>query len=100
MTHFYMTYFGNKRKEMNIIYKNLNFDNIDTIIEPFCGSCAISFYIANLNPGKYKYILNDNNPYLKELYEIIIDDEKSEKFENEYNETIKKINNKEDYMKT
>ena len=81
MTHFYISYFGNKRKEMPIIYNNLNFDNIDTIIEPFVGSYAISYYTAYINPGKYKYILNDNNPYLRELYEIIIDDEKCEKFE-------------------
>ncbi len=38
-------YHGNKREAIETIYNNLNFDNIETIVEPFCGSCALSYYI-------------------------------------------------------
>jgi site-specific DNA-adenine methylase len=95
--HFYISYTGNKRSEVKTIYDNLNFDNITTIIEPFCGSCAISYYISTLHPKKYKYILNDINNYLKDIYDIIKNN-KCEEFENTINNIINKINNKEDYM--
>ena len=80
-THFYITYPGNKRKEMAGLYPYLDFTNISTIVEPYAGSCAISFYISQQKSG-LTYILNDNNPYLKEMYEILIDEEKTENFEN------------------
>jgi len=44
--HFYMPYFGNKRTEVSIIYKHLDLNNITTIIEPYAGSAAISYYIS------------------------------------------------------
>ena len=62
--HFIIAYPGNKRQEVEIIYKNLDFNNITTIIEPFCGSCALSYYISTIHPKKYKYILNDLDHYL------------------------------------
>ena len=73
--HFYMSYAGNKRNEVKDIYNHIDFENITTIIEPFCGSCAMSYYISTQKQG-LKYIFNDNNKYLKEMYEIIIDDNK------------------------
>ena len=82
--HFYMPYAGNKRLEVEDIEKTLNFDNITTIVEPFCGSCAISFYIASKHSG-FKFILNDNNKFLNEMFEILKDDDKIIKFENEFN---------------
>jgi hypothetical protein len=95
--HFYIGYEGNKREEVEIIYENLNFDGITTIIEPFCGSCAMSYYIS-LNKKGLKYIFNDNNQFLKEMYEMMIDDNKIEEFENLYYKTIKYINkDKEKY---
>ena len=42
-THFYITYPGNKRKEMKGLYPYLDFTNINTIVEPFAGTCAISY---------------------------------------------------------
>ena len=48
-THFYITYPGNKRSEMKGLYPYLDFTNIDTIVEPFAGSCAVSFYISQQN---------------------------------------------------
>jgi len=88
--HFYIAYAGNKRNEVKDIYDNINFENITTIIEPFCGSCAMSYYIS-LHKKNLKYILNDNNIFLKEMYEIIKDDEKLKKFEEDYKYTMNNI---------
>jgi 16S rRNA G966 N2-methylase RsmD len=81
--HFYITYLGNKRQEVERLYEVIDFTDITTIIEPFCGSCAMSYYISTKKEG-LKYILNDNNPYLKDMYEIMLDDDKIKKFENDY----------------
>ena len=87
--HFIFGYSGNKRMECEKIYNLLDenkiLDNKEYIIEPFCGTSAISFYISMKHPKKYKYILNDNNKYLIELYKILSDDEQLKKF-------IEKIN--------
>ena len=95
-THFYITYPGNKRKEMKGLYPYLDFTNINTIVEPYAGTCAVSYYISTQKQG-LTYILNDNNPYLKEMYEILIDDDKTETFENEFNNIIKDVKTKEQY---
>ena len=95
-THFYIHYFGNKRKKMTGLYPYLDFTNINTIVEPYAGSCAISYYISTQKKG-LTYILNDNNPYLKEMYEILIDEEKTQIFESEFNNMIKDVKTKEKY---
>jgi site-specific DNA-adenine methylase len=41
--HFFYPYFGNKREEVEHIYNLSDLNNIDTIVEPFCGSCAVSY---------------------------------------------------------
>ena len=82
--HFYIAYSGNKREEVERLYEAIDFTDITTIIEPFCGSCAMSYYISTKKEG-LKYILNDNNPHLKDMYEIMVDDDKIKKFENDYN---------------
>jgi hypothetical protein len=93
--HFYYAYGGNKRTEVKEIYNNMNFDGIATIIEPYCGSSAICYYIWLNNKDKnYKYVLNDNNNYLKEMFELMQDDEKIKKFEDDYHKIIKDINKK------
>lgn len=68
--HFYMTYRGNKRGEVERILENIDLTNITTIIEPFCGSSALSYYIHTQHPNKFKYILNDNDPNLMKLYQM------------------------------
>ena len=87
--HFIIGYGGNKRMECDKIYSLLDenkiLDNKEYIIEPFCGTSAISVYISMKHPKKYKYILNDNNKYLIELYKIMSDDEQLKLF-------IEKIN--------
>lgn len=90
--HFYIAYSGNKRNEIENIYNNLNLQGVEIIIEPFCGSCAMSYYISIKHPKKFKYILNDNNPHLFEMYNIIINDEKTKEFEEEIEKKINYIN--------
>jgi len=70
--HFIYSYFGNKRQEVEHIYNNINLDGINTIIEPFCGSCSLSYYIWSQNKDKdYKYILNDLDYKLIGLLRLI-----------------------------
>lgn len=70
--HFFFPYTGNKRQEVEYIYNNINLEGIDTIVEPFCGSCAVSYYIWTQNKDKnYKFILNDLDDKLIELLRII-----------------------------
>jgi len=85
--HFIISYFGNKRNEVEMLYDLMKDDIINktTIIEPFCGSSAFSYYISTKHPKQFKYILNDNNKYLIELYLILQDETKS-------NEFIKRMN--------
>ena len=85
--HFIFSYVGNKRNEVENIYRSINFDNVEYIIEPFCGSSAISYFISTKDPNKYKYILNDSNENLCKLYNIL----KSEEATNILNENINKI---------
>lgn len=95
-----MSYFGNKRTEVKYLYDLLDLSNITTIIEPFCGSCAISYYISTLHPGKFKYVFNDNDNNLKTMYDIITDKNKADEFNLIVNKIINSINNKEDYINT
>ena len=76
--HFFISYAGNKRNEVQKLYETIepNLKNIKTIIEPFCGTSAFSYYISLKHPKQFNYILNDNNKYLIELYNIAKDDEK------------------------
>jgi site-specific DNA-adenine methylase len=69
--HFFIPYFGNKRTEVEALYNEVKdkLDDIETIIEPFCGTSAFSYYLSLKHPGKFKYILNDNNEHLIKLYE-------------------------------
>ena len=90
--HFYMSYFGNKRMEIENIYNNLNLQDVEIIIEPFCGSCSMSYYISLKHPKKFKYILNDNDPQLFDMYNIIISDEKTKEFEEEIEKKLNYIN--------
>jgi site-specific DNA-adenine methylase len=72
--HFVFSYAGNKRQECEYIYNNLNFTDIDTIVEPFCGSSAFSFYCYHYKGLKnVKYILNDIDKNLINLYNLCKD---------------------------
>ena len=90
--HFYFPYTGNKRNEIPDIVKLLpNVDDITTIVEPFCGSSSFSYNIALLHPGKFKYVLNDNNHHLMDLYKLVKNKKKLKAFEKEINDIAKTL---------
>jgi site-specific DNA-adenine methylase len=105
--HYIMPYSGNKREEVETIYttlieKDILNKKIDTIIEPYCGSSAISYYISLQSPLKYKYILNDNSKILIDLYEILKENEKISNFIETVNDMTFKDNifiDKEEYLR-
>lgn len=80
--HFFIPYAGNKRNEFNKAYELIKdrLDDIEYIIEPYCGSSAFSYFLSLKHPKKFKYILNDNCKHLIECYKIFKDDEKRENF--------------------
>lgn len=94
--HFFISYAGNKRTEVKEILKNINLEQYTTIIEPYCGSASLSYYISTLYPNKFKYILNDKNKHLIDIMKLI-KDKKTNDFEKTINELIININ-KEKYM--
>jgi site-specific DNA-adenine methylase len=99
--HFVFAWAGNKREEVHNIVPHFNFNDIDTIIEPFCGTSAVSVYIASTHNNKYKYILNDNDERLMEIYKSLKDESELLFLENEMNRIIgDKDFNEEIYYKT
>jgi len=97
--HFFFGYAGNKRNEFNNAYEEFKkVKDITTIYEPFCGTSAFSYFLSKKEPMKYKYILNDNNKQLIELYKLAQDEVK-------LNAVIETLNgylidlNKEKYLK-
>lgn len=99
--HFFIPYTGNKRQEVERIYETIKDELEDKkyIVEPFCGSSALSYYISTKHPKKFTYALNDNNEMLIKLYHICKDENKF----NELYETLKKMKDetdtKEKYLK-
>jgi len=74
--HFFFSYSGNKRQEVERLYDTFKnrIDDIKTIIEPYCGSCAFSYYVWTQNKDKdIKYILNDMDFHLIELLRMAKD---------------------------
>jgi len=93
--HFLFAYRGNKRDEVEKIHeytkKFYNLDNIETIVENYCGSCAYSFFLSTLYPKRFKYVLNDNDESLNDLINLI----KTEDYNvinNKMNELINNFN--------
>ena len=102
--HFFMPYFGNKRSEVEKIYNEIKDDllndEIKIIIEPYCGSSAMSYYISTLHPKRFSYILNDNNKKLIELYKIAKSKKKLKEFEKRILEIMTPYpTTKEEYIK-
>ena len=98
MTHFFISYAGNKRKEYIHLKNIINFNDTKYIVEPFCGSSALSFAIWQEYGDKFNYYLSDNDPWLIELYRVFINND-IEKIENDVTEQMKKITCKNDYIK-
>lgn len=99
--HFFIPYYGNKRQEVENIYNSIKdyLDKIDIIVEPFCGTGALSYYISTLHPKRFKYILNDNNDKLIELYNISKDENKYNNLVNSLTLLKELTTNKEEYQK-
>ena len=67
------SYFGNKDRESKQIMENLpDMNNIDIVIEPYCGSFSLIRNLILLYPDK-KYICVDNDKKLIQAYNDIID---------------------------
>jgi len=96
--HFFISYSGNKRNEVDEIINSLDLNNKNKIIETFCGTSAISFHIWLIYGDKFEYYLNDNSKSLISIYELFINDSLDN-----INEEIKKIDNqidnKDDWIK-
>ena len=92
--HFFFSYAGNKRQEIKIIYDEIepSLKDVKTIIEPYCGSSAMSYYISTKHPKEYKYILNDNNKMLIMLYKLVQEGTKEKEVEDKINKYIIKFN--------
>ena len=89
------SYFGNKDREIETIMNNLpDMNNIDIIIEPYCGSFSLIRHLILLYPDK-KYICVDNDEKLIKTYNDIIDDDKYNKIANNLKNT--EIKTKEEY---
>lgn len=58
-SHFLINWYGNKRCDYINFKDCFDYNDIDNIIEPFCGSCAISFNIWLEHGNKFNYYLND-----------------------------------------
>lgn len=94
--HFFISYHGNKRNEAEDVINNIDFNGVKNIIEPFCGSSAISFNIWKKYGDKFNYYLNDNSKIIISFYELF----KVEEFETILYELQKignTINNKDDW---
>lgn len=90
---FIYSYSGNKRNEVKyiepLITKNF-------IIEPFCGTSAISFEIYKKRP-ETNFILGDADENLMKVYELL-KNESYQKIELEINNIINRVSNKEEYQ--
>lgn len=95
--HFIYSYAGNKRNETENFLNHINLDNIKNIIEPFCGSSAISYAIWLQNKDKFNYYLNDSDKKLFDIYKLM-KEETIEDIENKVNDYAKNIKNKDDWL--
>jgi len=98
MSQFIFGYAGNKRNEYKFFKEIIKYDGIKNIIEPFCGTSAISFNIWLEHKNKFNYFLNDNSKELFNIYNIIKSDE-PDNILNKINNVKNKINNKDDFLK-
>jgi len=96
MSHFIISYAGNKRKEFIHFKNNINLDGIKNIIEPFCGTSAISFNLWLEHKDRFNYYLNDNSVDIYNIYKLL-KDETPDVILNNLNNIKKSIKNKEDF---
>ena len=97
MSHFLFPYAGNKRNEYKHFKNYINYDGIKNIIEPFCGTSAISFNIWLEHKDRFNYYLNDNSQLIYETYLLLKNDDPSYVLQ-KIKEVKNNINNKEDFI--
>jgi len=72
---FYFDYYGNKRTEIKNIFPYLTHEmilNIDTIVEPFCGSCAFSLdMFCKKGYSDIDYNVNDIDDQLIDFLNVV-----------------------------
>ena len=73
--------------ETNILYNKLDLKGVNTKVKPFCGSCAMSYYIWLKYP-EFNFVLNNKNKFLYNMYKKNIDNEELLKIKNKINEII------------
>lgn len=95
--HFIIDYKGNKRNEYKYLEPFLDFKGIKNIIEPFCGSSAISFQIWLKNPH-LNFYLSDINTNLINIYYLLKEYDINEIIDN-LNVLKRKYNKPEHYKK-
>jgi site-specific DNA-adenine methylase len=97
--HFIISYVGNKRNEVDEIYHLIDNYDVQYIVEPFCGSCAFSYFLSVKYPKKYTYILNDDNENLINLLKLASNIDELTIFEKTINDILSDPNfNKERYL--
>jgi site-specific DNA-adenine methylase len=69
--HFLFGYHGNKKDDYHKFKEHINYEGINTIMELFAGSAAISFNIWKEYRDKFSYHLNDLDKNLYNIYNII-----------------------------
>jgi site-specific DNA-adenine methylase len=102
-SHFIIPYDGNKRSEVGKIVESLEQkhpnwkDEIKTIVEPFAGTSAFSYYVSTLYPGRFKYIINDNDKNLIQLYHMMKDEKQYSEFKDVINKMIDDVKDKQHF---
>ena len=97
MSDFIIAYSGSKRKEYYLFNQYISFQNKNIFIEPFCGSGAMCYNIyKEKGLGDNKFILNDINPNLIKIYNIM-KELSFDEIETNINEWREKMKEKEDY---
>ena len=61
---FYFSYTGSKRLDLKFFEKYIDIQNVSTIVEPFCGSSAFSFYCFDTLKYDKNFYLNDSDSRL------------------------------------
>jgi len=98
MSQFVIGYAGNKRNEYKYFKDSVNLDGIKNIVEPFCGTSAISFNIWLEHKNKFNYYLNDNSENIYNIYKLIKKKD-PEQILKKINHIKKSIQDKEDFLK-
>lgn len=91
---FYFSHLGNKRKELDYIFKFVDISKYSIIVEPFGGTCVFSrkyYEMTKKNNKKVKFIINDNDKDLSFFCNNFYKND--DKIINDALEEIKKINN-------